>query len=273
MNTSPTFTLVADGACSGNPGPGGWAFLLISTGAEGARTVLGMAQDGDPATTNNKMELMAAQQGLAAVLDAHAHGHIPSGATVLLHFDSEYVLKGIFEWMAGWKARGWRKSNNKAIENPTHWQAIDGLVSQLAQVGITPVAHWVKGHAGDWLNEQVDMAAANARDDAKPGAVAQCRDTQWLDRLGQASLHIEEGLQQRIRARADQHPSTQPVPAAAPIAPAQSSHQVGEGAEPSVSQIAALEQALIEAGYAPGGIGKVLALHQALLSRRDSLDL
>jgi ribonuclease HI len=133
--------LFTDGACSGNPGAGGWAFLLRagSHEREGA--------GGESVTTNNRMELTAAIRGLEA---------LKRPCRVQLFSDSQYVVKGITEWMAGWKAKGWRRNRgpNGALLNADLWQALDALLA-VHQVS----ARWVEGHSGHPENERVDALA------------------------------------------------------------------------------------------------------------------
>ena len=131
-----------DGACSGNPGPGGWAALLVYRGQE--RELTGA----EPATTNNRMELMAAIAALEALTRPSA---------VDLHTDSQYVMKGITEWIGAWKARGWRTADKKPVKNEDLWRRLD------AARGMHTVAwRWVKGHASDPLNNRVDQMAVQA---------------------------------------------------------------------------------------------------------------
>lgn len=136
-------TIAFDGACLGNPGPGGYGAILVNetTGAE--KIVRGR----ETATTNNKMELSAAIAGLNA---------LRPGAHVTMLGDSQYVIKGITEWMPGWKARGWRAAGGKPVANVELWQALELAVARHASVTWT----WVRGHAGHELNERVDRIAS-----------------------------------------------------------------------------------------------------------------
>ncbi len=134
-----------DGACLGNPGPGGWACLIERDGQE---TLLTGAE---AQTTNNRMELSAAIAGLASLDD---------DTTVLLHGDSQYVLKGIDEWLDGWKRRGWKRAGNKRVENEDLWRVVDG---HRARLKIT--TKWVRGHAGHEQNERCDQAAKAAAEE------------------------------------------------------------------------------------------------------------
>ena len=133
--------IYTDGACKGNPGPGGWGALLRSGHSE--QDLFG----GEAATTNNRMELMAVIEALTA-LRRPCH--------VLLYLDSEYVRKGITEWVAGWKARGWRTATKQPVKNVDLWQQLDALV---AGAGHRIEWRWVKGHSGDPGNERADALA------------------------------------------------------------------------------------------------------------------
>ena len=136
-----------DGACSGNPGPGGWGVLLRFGAHE--RELAG----GEPDTTNNRMELMAAIQGLQALKEA---------CEVDLYTDSQYVQKGITEWLPGWQRRGWKTADNKPVKNADLWQQLD-MARQRHRVKW----HWVKGHAGHADNERVDGLARQAAEQIK----------------------------------------------------------------------------------------------------------
>jgi len=132
-------TLFTDGACSGNPGPGGWGAILIFKGTE--REVSG----GEALTTNNRMELTAAIEGLEA---------LTRGCAVDLHTDSQYLRNGITSWIHGWKRNGWKTADKKPVKNEDLWRRLDEAI---ARHDIT--WHWVKGHAGDSLNEAADLLA------------------------------------------------------------------------------------------------------------------
>ncbi|KRI00470.1 ribonuclease HI [Curvibacter sp. PAE-UM] len=138
MNTVEIYT---DGACKGNPGPGGWGVLLKSGGVE--KELFG----GERETTNNRMEMLAVIMALES-LKRPCH--------VVLHADSQYVLKGITEWLAGWKARGWKTAAKQPVKNVDLWQRLDALV---AGAGHRIDWRWVKGHDGDPGNERADMLA------------------------------------------------------------------------------------------------------------------
>lgn len=134
--------IYTDGACKGNPGPGGWGVLLCA--ADGTRKEL---CGGEPGTTNNRMEMTAVIQALAA---------LKRPCAVTLHLDSQYVLKGITEWLPGWKAKGWKTASKQPVKNVDLWQRLDALV---AQGGHRIDWRWVKGHAGDPGNERADALA------------------------------------------------------------------------------------------------------------------
>ncbi len=134
--------IYTDGACSGNPGPGGWGAVLEYNGRR--RELKG----GEPATTNNRMELMAAIQALAALRER---------CQVLLYTDSNYVRLGITEWLPAWKARGWKTAGRAPVKNVDLWQQLDVLAQ-----GHDVVWRWVKGHSGDANNDRADELARSA---------------------------------------------------------------------------------------------------------------
>ena len=131
--------IYTDGACKGNPGPGGWGVWLRS--GEHERELWG----GEAQTTNNRMELTAVIESLAA---------LKTPCRVTLHLDSEYVRNGITSWIHNWKRRGWRTASNQAVKNVDLWQKLDTL-SQAHQIDW----RWVKGHAGNEGNERADALA------------------------------------------------------------------------------------------------------------------
>ena len=145
-----------DGACSGNPGPGGWGVLMIAR--EGAEVVKERTlSGGEELTTNNRMELMAA----IAALEALAR---PSEITVVT--DSAYVKNGITEWLAGWKRKGWRTSGGPPVKNVDLWQRLDA-----AQERHRVDWRWIKGHAGHAENDRADeLARAGMAPFKRPGA-------------------------------------------------------------------------------------------------------
>jgi ribonuclease HI len=131
-----------DGACSGNPGPGGWGAILMFNGRE--KELSG----GERLTTNNRMELTAAIKALEA---------LNRPCAVDLYTDSQYLRLGVTEWLNGWKARGWRTADKKPVKNDDLWRRLDEL-----RVGHQIAWHWVKGHADDPLNNRVDALAVQA---------------------------------------------------------------------------------------------------------------
>ncbi|MDX2130966.1 MAG: ribonuclease HI [Planctomycetota bacterium] len=142
----PHVELYTDGACSGNPGPGGWAFILRhpSSGAEIERS------GGEAGTTNNRMELRAVIEGLRA---------LTRPSRVDLYSDSQYVLKGLDEWMDAWKRRGWKTADKKPVKNQDLWEELDGLRGEHELA-----FHWIRGHAEHPENERCDaLAVAAAR--------------------------------------------------------------------------------------------------------------
>lgn len=140
-----TVKIYTDGACRGNPGPGGWGVLLES--GKHRKTLHG----GELDTTNNRMELTAAIRALDA---------LNGSQDVILHTDSKYLLDGINSWIEGWKKRGWKTSAKKPVKNQDLWKALDELVAQHDIEWI-----WVKGHAGDPGNEMADMLANQGIDE------------------------------------------------------------------------------------------------------------
>ena len=141
-----TVALFCDGSCLGNPGPGGWAALLRSPSSSGPPHEK-LVSGGEPDTTNNRMELLAAIEGL----------HILKRACVVEVFtDSNYVVQGMKSWLAGWKKNGW-KASGKPVKNQDLWQRLDDVSARHS-------VHWqwVRGHAGHVENERVDVAAREA---------------------------------------------------------------------------------------------------------------
>ena len=135
----PEVTIYTDGACKGNPGPGGWGAWLSSGGHD--KELFG----GEPETTNNRMELTAPIEALAS---------LKRSCDVVVYLDSEYVRKGITEWIINWQRRGWKTADGKPVKNADLWQRLDAL-RKLHTVDW----RWVKGHAGDPGNERADMLA------------------------------------------------------------------------------------------------------------------
>ncbi|MGQ3050985.1 MAG: ribonuclease HI [Roseateles sp.] len=135
----PQVTIYTDGACKGNPGPGGWGAWLSSGGHD--KELFG----GELETTNNRMELTAPIEALAS---------LKRSCDVVVYLDSEYVRKGITEWIVNWQRRGWKTADGKPVKNADLWQRLDAL-RKLHTVDW----RWVKGHAGDPGNERADMLA------------------------------------------------------------------------------------------------------------------
>ena len=134
--------IFTDGACSGNPGPGGWAAILRAGAHE--KEISG----GERATTNNRMEMMAVLQAL---------GTLKKPSTVIVHTDSRYVMDGVTVWMKRWKSNGWKTAGKKPVKNEDLWRALDEVVN-----GHDVHWRWVRGHAGHPENERADALARAA---------------------------------------------------------------------------------------------------------------
>jgi ribonuclease HI len=147
---SESVEIYTDGACSGNPGPGGWGAILRFRGTEKE------LKGGEPQTTNNRMEMMAALSALNA---------LTRPCTIDLYTDSEYVKKGMTEWLRGWKARGWKTADKKPVKNEDLWKALDEAASRHRVSW-----HWVKGHAGHPENERADALAREGIADMRAAA-------------------------------------------------------------------------------------------------------
>ena len=145
---TPKVTIYTDGACKGNPGPGGWGAILFY--GDKKKEISG----GEPGTTNNRMELMAAIQALEL---------LNRPCKVELHTDSQYVMKGIQEWIRGWKARGWKTADKSPVKNDDLWKRLDA-----ARERHDVDWRWVKGHAGHPLNERADQLANEGLRKANP---------------------------------------------------------------------------------------------------------
>ena len=146
---SDAVDLYTDGACSGNPGPGGWGVLMLYKDKE--RELCG----GEPATTNNRMELMAAIQGLEA---------LKRGVKVRIHTDSTYVKDGITKWIHGWKNNGWKTSAKKPVKNAELWQRLEAAIERHDVSW-----HWVKGHSDHPENDRADALARQGMAPYLPG--------------------------------------------------------------------------------------------------------
>jgi ribonuclease HI len=141
-------TIYTDGACKGNPGPGGWGAILFY--GDKKKEICG----GEPATTNNRMELMGAISALEL---------LNRPCKIELHTDSQYVMKGIQEWIKGWKARGWKTADKSPVKNDDLWKRLDA-----ARDRHDVDWRWVKGHAGHPLNERADALANEGLRKANP---------------------------------------------------------------------------------------------------------
>ena len=148
--TTKEVVIFTDGACRGNPGPGGWGVLLRFGAVE--RELCG----GEGPTTNNRMELMAAIKGLEALREP---------CVVQLFTDSEYVRRGITEWMLKWRNNGWRTADRKPVKNADLWRELDAEATRHRVSW-----HWVKGHAGHPDNERADALASRGLEDAQRAA-------------------------------------------------------------------------------------------------------
>jgi ribonuclease HI len=149
--SEPHVIVHTDGACSGNPGPGGWGAIL----AFGDRQK--ELHGGEPHTTNNRMELMAAISALEA---------LKQPCLVDLHTDSQYLRDGIMKWIKNWKRKGWRTADNKPVKNVDLWQRLEAALAR-HQVRW----HWVRGHTGDAMNERADQLARDAIVAVRAGAL------------------------------------------------------------------------------------------------------
>jgi len=141
LNNYQKFKVYTDGACLGNPGPGGYAAVILSSDAQKLRTIKGSEKD----STNNRMELRAVIEALKI---------IPQNSTIELYSDSSYVLNGLSSWIEGWKKNGWKTASKNAVANQDLWQELDQLSSNFELI-----YQKVKGHSGDQYNEEVDTLA------------------------------------------------------------------------------------------------------------------
>jgi ribonuclease HI len=150
MAEEPAVELYTDGACSGNPGPGGWAYILKDRRSGKAREQSG----GEGSTTNNRMELMSVIEGLEA---------LRKPSRVELYSDSQYVCKGLSEWLDQWKARGWKRGRNESVANEDLWRRLDELrrIHELH-------CHWIRGHNHHPENERADALAVAAAERFAP---------------------------------------------------------------------------------------------------------
>ena len=141
-------TIFTDGGCSGNPGPGGWAYVMVN---ESLESIIQEQWGAEKNTTNNRMELLAVISALEALQNVEYNGEIK------VFTDSQYVQKGITIWIKDWKIRGWKTASKEPVKNRDLWQRLDSLASAF------PVTwHWVKGHAGNTFNERCDSLTQKA---------------------------------------------------------------------------------------------------------------
>jgi ribonuclease HI len=147
--SNPEVEIFTDGACSGNPGPGGWGAILRVNRPDGGNRERELS-GGEPATTNNRMELMAAIRGLEA---------LKRPCKVRLYTDSNYLREGVTKWIHGWKKNGWRTADKKPVKNVDLWQRLDAARTSHHVDWI-----WVKGHSGHPENERADQLARLAID-------------------------------------------------------------------------------------------------------------
>jgi ribonuclease HI len=149
MTKTNTVVIYTDGACSGNPGPGGWGSLLLYNGHR--REMSG----GEAGTTNNRMEMMAVIQALES---------LKRPCSVMIYTDSVYVMKGMMEWLEQWKKRGWKTAAKKPVKNVELWQRLEQAVGRHEVKW-----QWVKGHSGVPGNERADQLATTAIPHKRPG--------------------------------------------------------------------------------------------------------
>ncbi|MDD4975048.1 MAG: ribonuclease HI [Bacteriovorax sp.] len=156
---SQGFAIFADGACRGNPGPGAWATMIQDTKGD----VILKSSGVDVPTTNNKMELEGVIRGLKGLIEKWVdEGVSDHESPVFVYSDSKYVTEGIEKWVIGWKARGWKKADNKEPENLLLWKELDQLKSSFNHIKFL----WVRGHSGHPQNEMCDRMANLALDEA-----------------------------------------------------------------------------------------------------------
>ena len=162
--------IYTDGGCSGNPGPGGWAFIIVqNAGGSGdgiprlggvgvSPTIIVEKWGAEGSTTNNRMELKAVIAALEALPSLN-----PGAKEIVIYTDSQYVQKGMTQWLEEWKSKGWKTSAKKPVKNRDLWERLDTLVSALAaDCGFSLKWAWVKGHAGNEYNERCDTLTGKA---------------------------------------------------------------------------------------------------------------
>jgi ribonuclease HI len=142
-----TYIVYSDGACSGNPGPGGWAWVSLADGE------IREGYGGESMTTNNRMELIGAIEGLAGIKARVASGELKQGL-VEVRTDSQYVKNGVTSWIASWKRNGWRTASKAPVKNKDLWERLDALSAELRARWV-----WVEGHSGEAWNERCDELA------------------------------------------------------------------------------------------------------------------
>ncbi|GHU08885.1 ribonuclease H [Spirochaetia bacterium] len=154
------FSIYTDGGCSGNPGPGGWAYVIVQDTFQGP-AILAEQCGGEKVTTNNRMEIQAAISALEALPSIHFPHSVSSPESVpnkiSLYTDSQYLQKGMTEWLKNWKNKGWRTADKQPVKNQDLWQKLDALSSLYSITWI-----WVKGHAGVEYNERCDALTQKA---------------------------------------------------------------------------------------------------------------
>lgn len=168
MTLAGAITIASDGGCSPNPGRGGWAYAFFREDPQPSTAVMGF--DGEPLagaghaehSTNNIMELTGLIRALQA-LRAEIAGGSREAIAVTLRLDSQYTLNSFFDWIPGWKRRGWTKAGGDPVKNVELMKELDALKTELEGLGVTFVKLWVKGHSGDYANELVDEMLNQAR--------------------------------------------------------------------------------------------------------------
>lgn len=176
--------IYTDGACSGNPGPGGWGTLIEF--ADGQTHELGGR---DKATTNNRMEMQAAIAALEFLLKFYGEADV-SNSSVILHTDSEYLKNGITKWIKGWKRKGWKTSAGKPVLNKDLWQQLDELTQSLSSANLTIDWRYVRGHTGNLGNERCD-AIARAFSHSSPISLKQYKVLDQAIPSKKAAKHAE----------------------------------------------------------------------------------
>ena len=150
------FSIYTDGGCSGNPGPGGWAYVILSA-ARGDQRIIARDKGTQAETTNNRMELTAVIAALRALKKTVGFAEENLPVEVSVYTDSQYVQKGISEWIVKWKKDAWRTSDKKPVKNQDLWMELDSLAALFS-----PDWRWVKGHDGNEFNEMCDTMTREA---------------------------------------------------------------------------------------------------------------